>query len=411
MSRLERTPASKVALAGCHALAHAMPFALWTLDGAAIGRVAAGLRATDALAGDADLRLDAQVVDLACETVRVIDANPSAVELFRSEDRAALLQPMGYLFSEAPDAARRVLAACVAGRRDHVEDMTIRRFDGRTLDVLLHVTFPAPTEPTTAVLVMMIDVTGRLRSDELMSSIAHEVRQPLSAIVANTDASLRWLGHETPRLEKVRLLMDRIAANARRANEILRRSHRTTREHRHDDEVLDFNAVVAEACEFVRQEAEDRRIGFELTLTDASPHVRGDRVQLQQVIVNLLANAIQAIDQAGVRRREVRLSTSVDGGGVRLSVSDSGPGIPQSDLDRIFTRAFTTKREGMGLGLAICRSIVAAHRGTIGAANSPGGGARFEVLFPSARPASELRSQCRGDAPSTRITVLAEAQA
>jgi signal transduction histidine kinase len=333
----------------------AAPFALLTLDGLALDR----------------------------DELRVIDANPRAAALFGTDDGAALLGPMERLFAATPGAVGRITAARLAGRADHVEDITVRRFDGGVLDVLLQVTFPPRGAPTNSILVLMIDVTDRLRGDVLLSSIAHEVQQPLSAIAANAGAALRWLDRDTPPLEKVRPLLARIGANAHRAGDLLR-NLRTSRDGGPAHDALDVNAVVAETCDLVRHDAGDRRIGLDLALAGASPLVRGDRIQLQQVVFNLLMNAVQAIDRSTVRRRRVSVSTAIGGDGVRLSVTDTGPGVPPSDLDRIFARAFTTKPDGMGLGLALCRSIVEAHRGSIHASNAPGGGARFEVVLPVA---------------------------
>ena len=323
------------------------------------------------------LMLDGQDPD------RVIDANPRAAALFGSDDEAALLGPMDRLFAATPGAAGRIAAAHLAGRAEHVEDITIRRLDGGTLDVLLQVTYPPPASPAGPILVLMIDVTDRLRGDVLLSSIAHEVQQPFSAIATNADAALRWLSRDTPPLEKVRLLLTRIGANAHRAGDLLR-SLRTAQGDRQAHEALDVNTVVAETCELVRHDAGDRRIGLDVVLADTSPLVRGDRIQLQQVVFNLLTNAVQAIDRSTARRRRVSVSTTIGDDGVRLSVTDTGPGVPPKDLDRIFARAFTTKPDGMGLGLALCRSIVEAHQGAIHASNAPGGGARFDVVLPVA---------------------------
>ena len=350
------------------------PFALLTLDGRALDRVIDDYRATP----------NPRMVEHACDTVRVVDANPFAAALLHGDDPAVLLRPMGYLFAATPGVAGRIIAARLAGRGEHVEDITVRRFDGRPLDVLLHVTFPPPTDATGAILVLMIDVTGRLRGDASMASIAHEVRQPLSAIVTNTDAALRWLDHDTPRLDRVRPLLARIGANARRAGDLLLQSQRAPHEHRAEQGALDVNAVVAETCELVRYDAEERGIDLHIALADAPARVRGDRVQLQQVIFNLLMNAVQAIDQSAAWRRQVSIGAWVGDDAVRVSVSDTGPGVPATDLDRIFLRAFTTKPDGMGLGLAICRSIVEAHHGAIRVSNVLGGGARFEVALPVA---------------------------
>lgn len=355
----------------------AAPFALWSLEGGALDRAIARFGATDGASPTTPL------VDLVCDSVGVVDANPAAAALLGSDHQTALLAPMRYLFAASPETVGRIIAARLAGRRQHVEDMTLRRFDGRTLEVLLQVTFPPPGEPTT-ILILMIDITGRLRGGELMSSVAHEVRQPLAAIATSADASLRWLDRDTPNLERVRLLLGRIGANARRANDLLLRSHQLARDPLGAHDRLNLNTVVVETCELVRHDAEERGIGFELSLAEAPLHVRGDKVQLQQVVFNLLTNAVQAIDPSSVGRRRIDVSTAIADDAVRVSVRDTGPGIPPADLDRIFLRTFTTKPDGMGLGLAICRSIVEAHQGAIQASNLPGGGAGFDVVLPAA---------------------------
>ncbi len=380
MCLLEPAPMNDIALAGCHALSHAMPFALWTLDGFALDRVIT-LFSDGALSRSRARRWSTWPATTSASST----PTPSRARCSGARRRPPCCVRWRYLFAAAPDTAGRVIAARLAGRREHVEDMTIRRFDGHPVDVLLHVTFPRPEEPTKAILVLMVDITGRLRSDELMSSMAHEVRQPLSAIATNTDASLRWLDRDTPNLEKVRLLLARIGANARRANDLLLRSHGVTRDRADEHPALDLNAVVAETRELVRHEAEDRGIDFEVVPADTPLAVRGDRIQLQQVVFNLLMNAMQAVDQTGVGRRRVSVSTRFGDERVCLSVEDTGPGVPPGDLERIFLRAFTTKPDGMGLGLAICRSIVEAHHGSIRASNLPGGGARFDVALPACR--------------------------
>ena len=214
---------------------------------------------------------------------------------------------------------------------------------------------------------------------ELATSIAHEVNQPLSAIVTNAETSLRWLGREDPNLAKACQLTRRIADSARNASDIVQRIRSMAAGRAPERVMIDLNQVVNEALLFVRHEIETRSIALSVDLAPDLPFVCGDRVQLQQVVVNLLVNAVQA--QA--RRIELHTAQSADGM-IGFAIHDSGPGIATENIDRIFSSFFTTKEDGVGMGLAICQSIIAAHGGRIGASNDPLGGARFEFSLPAA---------------------------
>jgi C4-dicarboxylate-specific signal transduction histidine kinase len=287
-------------------------------------------------------------------------------------------------------------------RRSHAEVMKLRTLDGRLLDVQIAVTFPTPPEQLDVTVVGLDDLTDRLRTEaqlrqlqadftraaristlgELATSIAHEVNQPLAAIFTNAETSLRWLSRDEPNLAKVVQLTTRIVASARHANEIVHRIRAMTAKHAPEWRPLELNEVVDEALLFLRHDIDARSIRLSTRLGLGLPRVIGDRVQLQQVVVNLLVNSVQAIGQAKAGR--VELSTGLGPGSeVVFAIRDNGPGIPEDDLDRIFEGFFTTKDEGMGLGLAICQSIMAAHGGDIAASNRPEGGACFRLWFPA----------------------------
>jgi signal transduction histidine kinase len=219
---------------------------------------------------------------------------------------------------------------------------------------------------------------------ELATSIAHEVNQPLSAIVTNAETSLRWLSREDPNLAKVGQLTTRIVENARRASDIVQRIRGMAARRAPERALLDLNEVVEEALLFVRHEIEYRSIDLSVRLGRNLPRIMGDRVQLQQVIVNLLINAVQALGQdAGPKGRiDVDTTTEADGM-VGFAIRDAGPGISQDNLDRIFDSFFTTKDDGMGIGLAICQSIIAAHGGMISVSNHVDGGALFRFSLPA----------------------------
>jgi C4-dicarboxylate-specific signal transduction histidine kinase len=272
-------------------------------------------------------------------------------------------------------------------------------------DVRISVTYPTPPERLDVTLISVEDVTDRLRTEaqlrqlqadyvraarismlgELATSIAHEVNQPLSAIVTNAETSLRWLSRGEPNLDKVRQLTARIAGSGRLASEIVQRIRGMAAQREPECVALDLDAVVEEAILFVRHEIESRSIALSVHSGTGVPNVIGDRIQLQQVIVNLLLNAVQALAQSGPPDGVIELTTAVSPEGlVTLTVRDGGPGIAPDDLDRIFDSFFTTKHDGMGIGLAICQSIIAAHGGSITAANHPDGGAIFAISLPTA---------------------------
>jgi PAS domain S-box-containing protein len=219
----------------------------------------------------------------------------------------------------------------------------------------------------------------------LTASIAHEVKQPLAAIVTNGQSSLRWLAESNPDLGNVRDLTNNMIADARRASEIVGRIRAMTTRRTPERIGLSLNDIVEEAIVFVRHELHAKGISVSVQLAPMLPHVKGDRVQLQQVFVNLAINAMQAVVQSAAVRRSVSFRTMLLNSAVACcTVEDSGPGIDPSHLPQLFDSFFTTKAAGMGLGLAISRSIIEAHGGHICADNnSVLGGARFCISLPT----------------------------
>jgi len=385
-------------------LIHHLPFAFLEVDSRAQAEIfdeqrRKGLR-------DVAAYLDSNPDDIirARDIVRITDVNRSAVQLFGARDASELLGPVDPLFAASPETARRVMIHHFEGYRSYSEIMKLRTLDGRLLDVSLSVTYPTRPERLDITLIMLEDITDRLRTEaqlrqvqadytraarismlgELASSIAHEVNQPLSAILTNAETSLRWLSRDEPNLEKVAQLTTRISDSAQHAGEIVRRIRGMTTRHVPRSVELDLNEILQEAFLFVRHDIESRSIELSIQLQRDLPRVRGDRVQLQQVIVNLLVNSVQAIQQRAATRGAIELSTNADArGAVTFTIRDDGPGIAEDDIDRVFNSFFTTKEEGVGIGLAICQSIIAAHGGAISAANRPEGGARFWFSLPT----------------------------
>ncbi len=213
----------------------------------------------------------------------------------------------------------------------------------------------------------------------LTASIAHEVNQPLAAIVTNGETGLRWLARPEPDVEKVREITKRVVADARRASGIIDRIRAMASGRAPDRMPLSLDDIVEESMVFLRRELQSKGVVVSLDLAPALPPVVGDRTQLQQVVVNLAINAVQAMAESGAPRRNIAIRTMLsDPETVCCSIEDSGPGIDPEHLPRLFDSFFTTKDTGMGMGLPISRSIIEAHCGRIVADNdSTLGGARI----------------------------------
>ena len=221
---------------------------------------------------------------------------------------------------------------------------------------------------------------------QLSASIAHEVSQPIAATIANAQAGLLWLNRQPPRLEEVSQVLARIAKDGSRASNVVGRLRDLFKKTAPKMERPDINGVVAEVIELTRGEVVKNGISTQIHLAEDLPAVQADRTQLQQVILNLIVNAVQAMSGCDAPRRELLISTSTNGPGeVLVSVSDSGPGITSESLGRLFDPFYTTKPDGMGMGLSICRSIVEGHGGRIWATANDPQGAAFHFTLPFAR--------------------------
>jgi signal transduction histidine kinase len=217
----------------------------------------------------------------------------------------------------------------------------------------------------------------------MAASIAHEINQPLAAIVNNANASLRWLGRETPNVERARSALERVVIDGERASEVIGSIRSMLDKSNQDRTMLDINDLIREVMTFVRADLRHHGITVQAKLAENLPRVSAVRIQLQQVLLNLIANAVEAMAAAedGARTLIVR-SQKADRYGILIAVEDTGTGIVQTDLERIFEAFFSTKPEGMGMGLSICRSIVEAHGGRITASPATSCGSVFQVTLP-----------------------------
>lgn len=226
-------------------------------------------------------------------------------------------------------------------------------------------------------------VTRVMTLGELTASIAHEVNQPLAAIVTNGNATLRWLGGATPNLSEARQAVERIIKDSYRASEVISRIRTLVKKAPPRSDLVNLNKVIVEVFALAQSEARRNRVLLKQQLEDDLPFVRGDRVQLQQVILNLIVNGLEAIAKSKEGARElIVISKQDEVGKVTIAVSDSGEGLDPGNLDHVFDAFFTTKPDGMGMGLAISRTIIEAHGGRLWATSKSPRGAVFQFTLP-----------------------------
>ena len=313
------------------------------------------------------------------------------MQLFGARDRNELLGTSPWAWLKSNDTLRRALESRWRGEEFYQE--TTKTRDAKWARHRCAVLQPPGRRRSRACrsrLVGVIDLTKQVRAEEelqrlradfahaarismlgeLTASIAHEVNQPLAAIAAGGEASLRWLARPTPDVDEVRELTKRVVADARRASDIIARIRAMATRRAPEQTLLSLDDVIREALLFLRHEVQSRGVAVSHFPALGPQKVLADRTQLQQVIVNLAVNAMQAMAQAGSTNRNISIRTVAhDPATLRCSVEDSGPGIEPQHVARLFDSFFTTKDGGMGMGLRICRSVIEAHGGRIAADN------------------------------------------
>jgi C4-dicarboxylate-specific signal transduction histidine kinase len=222
---------------------------------------------------------------------------------------------------------------------------------------------------------------------EMAASIAHEINQPLAAIVTNGSAGLRWLKRQTPDLREVERALERVVSDGHRASRIIGSIRAMVKKKDPNKVLLDLNELIREVITLLQGEVNSRDVLVETELTSGLPLVLADRIQLQQVVLNLIINGIEPMVSVTDRIRLLRVRTEGDGlDGVLLRVEDAGRGIEPEKMDRVFDPFFTTKPEGMGMGLSICRSIIEAYGGRLWASRGAHYGTVFHVALPASAP-------------------------
>ncbi|MCP3139412.1 PAS domain-containing sensor histidine kinase [Pyxidicoccus xibeiensis] len=334
------------------------------------------------------------------------DVNEAAMRIMGAKDRSELIgQPVTRFWP--PSSHPVVRRSLVASFRQNVtfeEETTSYRLDGTEFNTLFTINASPELRARNMVLVGLTDITERVAAQkalrqlqsefahasrlsmlgELTASIAHEVNQPLAAIAANGAAGARWLSRREPDLGEVRAINANMVSDAKRAADIIARIRAMASNKTSERQRLPPNQVVEEAVRFLHHELLAHEVDLRLELADGLPVIEADRVQLQQIVVNLALNAMQEMKRASCPEPWLQLVTRGCDEGLCFEMEDAGPGIPPEHQERLFQSFFTTKANGLGMGLSICRNIIEAHGGRIWAENVPNGGARFSFTLPFA---------------------------
>ena len=347
----------------------------------------------------------------------VVDAAPTAMLMIDSSGRVTLAniqaeRVFGYLRNEmigqpveqlVPDRLPEgALESAGAAEDAEARGLPLaRRKDGSRFPIELGVT-PLVMDGDACIIATVGDISERLRQEseaatqrnelahlsrvslvgEMSGSLAHELNQPLAAILSNAQAALRFMDREPPSLEDVRDCLVHIVENDKRAAEVIRRVRTMLRKEPAEHKQIDASDLVEDVVRLMRNDLLNRDVAVSMDLAPDLPPFEGDRIQLQQVLLNLLVNACDAMDRGGGERL-LSVATMAVPGGVEITVTDHGPGIDDDQLENIFSPFVTSKSEGIGLGLAICRSIVNAHHGKLWASNNDGRGATLHVSLPA----------------------------
>lgn len=380
-------------------------FSLWEQDYARVGPALAALRA----AGVTDLADHARQTPGFAESLAALivttDVNAATLELIGARRRQDVLGPLDRFLPPDRSVLLQVLQALLDGRDRFEGRGAIMGLDGRPRIILLGITFPEHGDGLSRVITSLVDITEREETQEallaaraelaraarvatvgaLSASIAHELNQPLGALVMNAETCLRWLRRDPPDIASAAAAAERTARDGVRASELVRKTRGMLVKGERQEEVIDPRQLLEEVLPLLEREIGASGARVAVQVAPGAGAIRANRIEMQQVLVNLIGNGLQAMAQHPPALRELTLAIdAADADHVRLSVADRGTGIREEDLPKLFDPFFTTKADGMGLGLAICRATIEAAGGSLTVRNRAEGGAVFDCLLPAA---------------------------
>jgi PAS domain S-box-containing protein len=347
--------------------------------------------------------------------LRLVSVNESGVRMFEAEREQDLLHSLERIYLPGSTGSfATILTALAQGAPSCAAETSVLTLRGRPLTVLMSISFPHLREKMDSVLVSIVDNTGRRVAEgelaqakanlehitqlstmgKVTAAIAHEVNQPLGAIVANAEATLRWLQRGLPDLVEARQAIQRIIRDGSRATEVAARLRSFRDGAAPKAQPFHLREAIDQSCQLLGRDMAQHGVSLHRDIMPDLPVLVGDRLQIEQVVVNLMMNAIQSMAACPIRADEKAnrvlsiTATRFGGTDVMVEVRDTGSGITDAVAVRLFQPFFTSKPDGMGLGLAICRSILDAHGGHIWASRPEAGGAAIHFTLPGQPPAS-----------------------
>ena len=345
-----------------------------------------------------------EFVERAIEMVKVVDVNEATIELFEARDKDELLRSLHRVFTpETRDVFAKELIVLAEGGTRFESQTVLKTLNGKRISVIFTIAIPTESTRFDRVLVSITDITEQKRVEEalrqaqadlahvsrvsamsgLTASLAHEINQPIAAAVTDANTCMRWLARDEPDIAEARDAASRMIKDVTRAADIISRLRALFKKGAPQRELVDLNEVIQEMILLLRNEATRYSISIRTDLSYHLPQVMADRVQLQQVFLNLMLNSIDAMKDIETARELTIRAQKAEDGQLLISVSDTGLGLPPERADQIFNAFFTTKTHGIGMGLPISRSIVESHDGRLWAASNSGRGAIFYMTLPA----------------------------
>ena len=329
--------------------------------------------------------------------------NKATLDFLGATSDSQVLGPLKPLLPADGSGFFRVIQAVFEGKNSFEGRGTILDLDGRIRTILIGLTFPDDASEFRRVIVNIVDITQREQTEELLiaaraemarasraaavgalsASIAHELNQPLAAMLINAQTALRWIRRDPPDLDAATQAAERAVRDGKRASAIVQQTRNMLVKGARGDEPINLLRLSLEVGELLERELSANQIHLKVDFSGMDSTIKANRVDMQQVLVNLITNGMQAIVETKAAVREIDVSIDQPNPeSVRLSVRDHGPGIGEDDLPKLFNPFFTTKQNGMGMGLAISRSAIETSGGSMTARNHPAGGAVFEFQLP-----------------------------